>query len=357
MFRSVRARAALGATAVVAVALVAAGLAVLGVLRDNLLDGAGLQAELAAREVAAQLANGTAYDSLDPPDDDHPVQVIDEDGRVRAVSDDLEAVSGTGSDRVAPEPPARSPGGGDDDDGGPGGSGGDDDDDDDDPVRGEVSEDSSVRSGTATVDGGTADYRFVSVEAGTPSGESLTVYVGAPLATEQDAVATVRGAMLVGLPLLLAVVAGATWLTTRHALRPVEGIRREMSAITASADLSRRVPVAGSGDDIERLARTTNETLAALEASVERQRRFVADASHELRSPIASLRTQLEVGEAHPELLDVPGAVEDTVRLQMLAADLLLLARLDAGSGPRTRGWGWAPWCARSCRSAGTGFR
>ncbi len=67
---------------------------------------------------------------------------------------------------------------------------------------------------------------------------------------------------------------------------------------------------------------------------MERQRRFVADASHELRSPIASLRTQLEVGAAHPELLDVDGAVEDTVRLQELAADLLLLARLDAGEKP-----------------------
>lgn len=64
---------------------------------------------------------------------------------------------------------------------------------------------------------------------------------------------------------------------------------------------------------------------------MEQQRRFVADASHELRSPIASLRTQLEVAAAHPELLDLDGAVLDTVRLQVLAADLLLLARLDAG--------------------------
>ncbi len=107
-----------------------------------------------------------------------------------------------------------------------------------------------------------------------------------------------------------------------------------MAAITASEDLARRVPVPDTHDEVARLARTTNETLAALEASVERQRRFVADASHELRSPIASLRTQLEVGAAHPELLDVDGAVEDTVRLQRLAADLLLLARLDAGERP-----------------------
>jgi signal transduction histidine kinase len=122
-----------------------------------------------------------------------------------------------------------------------------------------------------------------------------------------------------------------TYVVTRRALRPVEDIRSEMAAITTSEDLSRRVPEPDTHDEIARLARTTNETLAALETSVERQRAFVADASHELRSPIASLRTQLEVGAAHPELLDLEGAVEDTVRLQSLAADLLLLARLDAG--------------------------
>jgi signal transduction histidine kinase len=92
--------------------------------------------------------------------------------------------------------------------------------------------------------------------------------------------------------------------------------------------------VPSSHDEVAALARTTNETLGALEASVERQRAFVADASHELRSPVASLRTQLEVGAAHPELLDLDGAVEDVVRLQRLAADLLLLARLDAGERP-----------------------
>ncbi|MBQ0984050.1 HAMP domain-containing histidine kinase [Streptomyces sp. F63] len=322
MFRSVRAKAALGATLVVAVALVSAGAAVLWVLRDNLLGRAELEARLAAREIASQVAAGRAYGSLELPDRGQPVQVVDEDGRLRAASEGLEAVTGTGSARVTPEP-------------GPSPTGDDDhDDDDDDPGSGRVSERTGTGSGTATVDGETAAYRFASVEATTPRGETVTVHAGVPLATEQAAVGTVRTAMLAGLPALLAVVAAATWLTTRRALRPVEGIRREMAAITASADLSRRVPVAGSGDEVERLARTTNETLGALESAVERQRKFVADASHELRSPIASLRTQLEVGEAHPELLDVAGAVADTVRLQALAADLLLLARLDAGERP-----------------------
>ncbi|MFF6905615.1 sensor histidine kinase [Streptomyces sp. NPDC012389] len=334
--RSVRARAAIGATLVVAVALVAAGLAVLLVLRANLIDQADLQAEVAAREVAGQLALDTPYADLDLDDEeDHPVQVTDEEGRVVFVSKGLRAISGTGSAGVRPVPSASvgaTPSPGDDDDG-------DDDDDGGDdsgrPGRGEVSsDDPDFSDGTATVDGRAADYRFAAVEATTPAGLTLTVYAGAPLAAEQEAVGTVRGAMLTGLPLLLAVVAAVTWLVTRRALRPVEGIRREMAAITASEDLARRVPEPDSRDEIARLARTTNETLTVLEASVERQRRFVADASHELRSPIASLRTQLEVAEAHPELLDLPGAVADTVRLQVLAVDLLLLARLDAGEKP-----------------------
>ncbi|MER7817351.1 HAMP domain-containing sensor histidine kinase [Streptomyces sp. NPDC096153] len=296
---SVRARAALGATLVVAVALIGAGLAVLFVLRANLTDQAGLQAEVTARNVATQLDLDVPYDRLDLPDgEDRPVCVTGEDGRVRAASEDLESMTGTPS------------------------------------VPGDDEDRPSFGNGTATVDGETADYRFAVVRADGRDGGTVTVAAGAPLAAEHRAVDTVRDAMLIGLPVLLVVVAGVTWLVTRRALRPVEGIRSEMAAITASEDLSRRVPEPDSRDEIARLARTTNETLAALEASVERQRRFVADASHELRSPIASLRTQLEVGAAHPGLLDVPGAVADTVRLQQLAADLLLLARLDAGERP-----------------------
>ncbi|MFE6740541.1 sensor histidine kinase [Streptomyces tubercidicus] len=321
---SVRARAAAGATVVVALALIAAGTAVLLVLRGNLQNQARLQAQVAAHEVAVQIATGTPYDKLELPDgDDHPVVVTAADGRVLAVGEDVRAIDGKrvaasqGKGAVVPSA--------EDEDG----------DGDEGALKpGEVDEDVTYRDGTAQVDGTVADYRFAVVQAKDGRGAEATVRAGAELAPEQDAVASVRDAMLIGLPLLLVVVAGVTWLVTRRALRPVEGIRGEMAAITASTDLSRRVPVPSSKDEIGRLARTTNETLAALESAVERQRRFVADASHELRSPIASLRTQLEVGVAHPELLDVPGAVEDTVRLQRLAADLLLLARLDAGERP-----------------------
>ncbi|MEV7288666.1 HAMP domain-containing sensor histidine kinase [Streptomyces sp. NPDC093252] len=341
VFASVRARATLGATLVVAVALAAAGAAVLFSLYANLTNQAGTEAERAAREVAADLSGGLPYRELRLDDEGTPTQVLAEDGTLVAASEGLERISGTATDQVQPRPeptPAPSPTGDDDDDddGGGSGDGSGDDDGGDSGVLGpgEISDEAPRSNGSATIDGQSGDYRFAEVEVAVPGQGTFTVFAGAPLAAEQNAVETALKVMLIGFPLLLGIVAGVTWLVTRRALRPVEGIRREMAEITASADLTRRVPEPETHDEIARLASTTNETLAALEASVERQRRFVADASHELRSPIASLRTQLEVGEAHPELLDVPGAVQDTVRLQHLAADLLLLARLDAGEKP-----------------------
>ncbi|MFF7052235.1 sensor histidine kinase [Streptomyces griseorubiginosus] len=317
LFGSVRARATLGATLVVAVALVAAGASVLLSLRSDLIDRAGTQAERTARNVAAHLAAGTAYDDLKLDDEEEPVQVVDARGTLVAASENLERISGTGTGEVKPAPQQ--------------GAGSGDEDDDSALEPGEIADEVAFTDGSATIDGESADYRFAAVEVDVQDKGRLTVYAGASLDAEQGAVGTAQTVMLIGFPLLLGVVAAVTWLVTRRALRPVEGIRAEMAAITASEDLARRVPVPDTHDEVARLARTTNETLAALETSVERQRRFVADASHELRSPIASLRTQLEVAAAHPELLDVDGAVEDTVRLQRLAADLLLLARLDAG--------------------------
>ncbi|MFJ5222130.1 ATP-binding protein [Streptomyces sp. NPDC088400] len=334
----------------VAVALVAAGIAVLLSLRTNLTGQTDREADSAAREVALDIASQvpekTSYAGLDLPDDeDHPVQVTDESGRLLAASKDLQRISGTGLSAVTPQkspspsPSASATAGSDDDDDSGDDSGDDiaDDDDhggDDDPEIGQIGGIFRHTSGTATVDGRTGDYRFAAIDVTDRKGRTVIVHAGASLAARESAVGTAAVSMLAGLPVLLLVVGGATWLVTRRAFRPVEGIRSEMAAITASADLSRRVPEPATHDEVARLARTTNETLTALEVAVDRQRRFVADASHELRSPIASLRTQLEVGDAHPELLDVPGAVADTVRLQRLAADLLLLARLDAGEGP-----------------------
>ncbi|MGI5336236.1 sensor histidine kinase [Streptomyces sp. CA-181903] len=138
-------------------------------------------------------------------------------------------------------------------------------------------------------------------------------------------------------PVAAALLAVAAWTTAGRALRPVEAIRRELEDITARS-LDRRVPVPASGDEITRLALTTNAILDRLESAAELQRRFVADASHELRSPLTALRTSLEAALAHPGEADWPGAVRsalaDVVRLQRLSEDLLLLARLDGGVPP-----------------------
>ncbi|MFI2187366.1 sensor histidine kinase [Streptomyces sioyaensis] len=143
--------------------------------------------------------------------------------------------------------------------------------------------------------------------------------------------------LAVGVPTAGLLIAATAWTAAGRALRPVEAIRRELDDITARS-LGRRVPVPTSGDEIAKLALTTNATLDRLEAAVERQRRFVADASHELRSPLATLRASLESSLTHPQGVDWPqtvrGALTDIERLQHLGDDLLLLTRVDATAPP-----------------------
>jgi signal transduction histidine kinase len=127
--------------------------------------------------------------------------------------------------------------------------------------------------------------------------------------------------------------AATTWFVTGRALRPVEAIRRDVAEITAH-DLDRRVLVPDVRDEIARLAITVNATLSRLQRAVAQQRQFVADASHEIRSPLAALRAELEIALEHPGNAHWPqaarGALGDTERLQQLVTDLLVLARLDA---------------------------
>jgi signal transduction histidine kinase len=140
--------------------------------------------------------------------------------------------------------------------------------------------------------------------------------------------------LVIGVPFLLVLAGGTVWLVVGRALRPVEQIRGAVTAIT-SADLSQRVPEPGTDDEIGRLASTMNDMLARLEDSAARQRRFVADASHELRSPLTAIRTGLEVGLSHPDRAPWPEiarrAERQSRRLEQLIAELLVLARADAG--------------------------
>ncbi|MFD9568417.1 ATP-binding protein [Streptomyces sp. NPDC059982] len=176
------------------------------------------------------------------------------------------------------------------------------------------------------------EQRVTTVATATPTGP-VTVHVGASLRTADTAEDITTAALAALSTLMLLTVGVLTWRTTGRALRPVEAIRAEVAAIS-DRDLDRRVPAPRSDDEIAHLAQTMNAMLERLEAAGIRQRRFIADASHELRSPLAVLRTQLEVAHTHPDpkVRDtlVEGALQDTERLQALSADLLLLARLDA---------------------------
>lgn len=138
--------------------------------------------------------------------------------------------------------------------------------------------------------------------------------------------------LAIGCPIILLLSAGVVWIVVGRALRPVSRIRTAVTAITA-ADLTQRVPEPGTNDEIGRLAHTMNDMLARLDDSARTQRRFVADASHELRSPLAAIRTTLEVGLAHPGTAPWPliaqRAATQSERLERLLQQLLLLARAD----------------------------
>jgi signal transduction histidine kinase len=165
----------------------------------------------------------------------------------------------------------------------------------------------------------------------------VTVLAGASLESVSEASRTLRRDLAYGVPLLVGLVALGTWLVIGRTLRPVEDIRTEVAAI-GDDRLDRRVPVPGSDDEIGRLAVTMNQMLARLEDASQRQRDFVADASHELQSPIGSLRTQIEVALQQPDddwPAVVRGLLDDTDQMERLVGDLLFLARSSSGAQAR----------------------
>ena len=159
-----------------------------------------------------------------------------------------------------------------------------------------------------------------------------TVVVGLNVDDIDDARHVVALALLIGVPMLLVVVGVVTWRMVGRTLRPVEDMREEVERIS-STELDRRVPTPSRDDEVGRLARTMNRMLDRLQRAQDRQRRFISDASHELRSPVAAIRQHAEVAAAHPdstnlrELADV--VLAEDARLQELVEDLLVLARLD----------------------------
>ncbi len=167
-----------------------------------------------------------------------------------------------------------------------------------------------------------------------------TVIAARPVAEIQTSIGTAGRVLLVGTPLLVVLLAVASWLIIGRTLRPISALRRGAADITHTAR-SRRLPVPESRDEVHSLATTLNDMLGRLEEAEQRQRALVSDAAHELRSPLASIRLQLEVALGHPEGQEwretAEGVLEDTLRLHRLAEDLLALARLDERGGVPAR--------------------
>lgn len=173
-------------------------------------------------------------------------------------------------------------------------------------------------------------YRLWAQSALTPLGE-LTVFSGSSTESVSEADAAARRPVIIGLPVMVAVLVLAMWLLVGRALRPVEAIRAEVAEVT-DRRLDRRVPEPATDDEIGRLARTMNAMLDRLEDASLRQRAFVADASHDLQSPLAAIRAELETQLADDPSGGSPTArrvLAETSQMEALVQNLLYLARLD----------------------------
>lgn len=165
------------------------------------------------------------------------------------------------------------------------------------------------------------------------AGEVLVA--GATRENRAEILASLRDAFLIGGPLALLLASFAGYLLAGAALRPIEAMRRRAAEISTSS-LDERLPVSDGRDEVARLGRTLNAMLARLEAGLARERRFVADASHQLRTPLALLKAELELALGRARTADelraaLLAAAESSDRLSRLAEDLLLLAHAEEG--------------------------
>lgn len=294
---SVRVRTTVAAVLVVALALLLGALALVALVRGSLHDGLESTAEQRASALAAQVET-SGLPEPEPVDDDGDLD-DEPDELVWQVTDATGGVVGASQLLGRPLPT-----------------------DDADEVQ---------------LPGADHPYLVVTEDAEAGDGRYV-VSVAVSLEDVEDSTSAMVLPLVVGLPLLLLLVGGTTWVVATRALAPVDRIRREVDQITG-AQLERRVPEPSSRDEIHRLARTMNQMLQRLQDSRDRQQQFVSDASHELRSPLSSIRQTAEVARAHPgalpegELADA--VLEESARMQRLVEQLLLLTRADEGAVTR----------------------
>ncbi|CAN5436060.1 ATP-binding protein [soil metagenome] len=204
-----------------------------------------------------------------------------------------------------------------------------------------------VRARTGTplnVDGARAasdrPLRVIGVKADLPSGQR-TVLVATDYSRVLDSSRLLQHSLLFGAPVAVLVMGALTWWIVGLTLRPVAALQRGAAELSATGLSRSRLPVPSAEDEIHSLATTLNDMLDRLDAATTKQRRFVGDAAHELRSPIASLRLQLEVAGRFAESAELreltSDALIDVDRLAHLIDDLLVLARSDERGGLRSR--------------------
>lgn len=296
--RSLRARLTAAAAVVIAVGMAAA--AMLLVWRVHSVLAADLDATL-TRQVYAVAADVAAGDRTPRVPRGAAVstglQVIDADGNVTASSGDID-----GQARLFFTTPGAS----------------------------------NAAISTVSAAGLDTPYRVAALAGTSPSGP-ITIYVGSPTTALTNSTTQLGTALTLGVPTMVVLLAIVGWWLLGRALRPVDTMRRQAAAIPGT-DLQRRLDLPAA-HDLRRLAETFNDLLGRIETTAERQRRFLADAAHELRTPLAALRTRLEIDLRHPPT--GPTAVTDAsqtqhqawqqvIRLGDLVDDLLQLARLDA---------------------------
>lgn len=295
-FRGVRWRTTAAATLTVAVFLAIAALVFAFAQRQQLEQSITEAARQQAGDIAAQVEReGAAADLAAGAGDQSLVQIVDADGNVVAASPSVDG-----------EPPVVD-------------------------TRPEPGSTVTLRSSTLPIGEGEA---FVVVARGVsgPDGP-LVILVAQSLELVGESTGVVVNLLLIGYPVVVLGVALASYWLVGRALAPVEAIRARVARVEGTSELDVRVPVPEGNDEVALLAVTMNAMLQRLEAASDRQRRFVGDASHELRSPLATIRAAHEIAALHPDSRDWTETSRDVLaeldRVDHLVDDLLLLARAD----------------------------
>ena len=282
---TIRVRITLIATAVVAVALLAGALLFGASLRGALLEGVRSSADSYAGDLAARVDVSGAREVTESDDDDRFAQLLDDGGTVIASGESAEGLAAV-------------------------------------PER-DYDESRSIRI---------PDEDGAYLLSADDTDDDSIVVVGVSTDEVDETLATVWTMLAVAVPLVILLVAATTWIVVGRALRPVERMRREVDEVTASR-LDTRLDSSGADDEIGRLATTLNSMLDRLDESQRAQRRFISDASHELRSPLASLRQFAEVARSHPDRVtggELSEAILDEgARLERLVDGMLTLAKAD----------------------------